>query len=76
MENLHNLIQHRKELLIPLRNLSIVMGLVVLPMLALTFVAAFIAEGLQTGFRLTPKAIEPKLSKLNPISGVKRDFWA
>ena len=40
-------------------------------MLALTFIAAFVAEGLQTGFRLTPKAMEPKLSKFNPISGVK-----
>jgi flagellar biosynthetic protein FlhB len=50
------------------------MGLIVLPMLALCFVAAFISEGLQTGFRLTPKAIEPKLSKFNPITGVKR-IW-
>lgn len=50
------------------------LGLVVFPMLALTFVAAFVAEGLQTGFRLTPKALEPKLSKLNPISGVKKVF--
>ena len=33
-----------------------------------------IAEGLQTGFRLTPKAMEPKLNKLNPISGFKRIF--
>ena len=51
------------------------MGLVVLPMLAFTFVAAFVAEGLQTGFRFTPKALEPKLSKMNPISGVKRISW-
>ena len=50
------------------------LGLVVFPMLALTFIAAFVAEGLQTGFRLTPKAIVPKLSKLNPISGVKKVF--
>ena len=50
------------------------MGLIVLPMLAFCFVASFVAEGLQTGFRFTPKAIEPKLSKLNPISGAKRVF--
>ena len=50
------------------------LGLIVFPMLALTFIASFIAEGLQTGFRLTPKALEPKLSKLNPISGVKKIF--
>ena len=50
------------------------MGLIVLPMLAFCFVASFVAEGLQTGFRFTPKAMEPKLSKLNPISGAKRVF--
>jgi flagellar biosynthetic protein FlhB len=52
----------------------ILLGLIVFPMLSLTFIAAFVAEGLQTGFRLTPKAIEPKLSKFNPISGIKRIF--
>ena len=45
----------------------IMIGLVVLPMLAFTFVAAFVAEGLQTGFRFTPKAFEPKLSKMNQL---------
>ncbi len=47
---------------------------IVLPMLLICFFAAFLAEGLQTGFRFTPKAMEPKLSKLNPVSGLKRIF--
>jgi flagellar biosynthesis protein FlhB len=50
------------------------MALIVLPLLAACFTAAAVAEGLQTGFRLTPKAIEPKLSKFNPITGAKRIF--
>ena len=50
------------------------LALIVLPLLAACFVAALIAEGLQTGFRFTPKAIEPKLNKLNPITGTQRIF--
>ena len=47
---------------------------IVLPLLLACFVAGVIAEGLQTGFRLTPKAMEPNLNKMNPISGFKRIF--
>jgi flagellar biosynthesis protein FlhB len=55
-------------------NSYIAMGLIVLPMLASCFLAALLAEGVQTGFSLSPKALEPKLNKLNPISGVKK-IW-
>ena len=48
------------------------LALIVLPLLAGCFLASLIAEGLQTGFRFTPKAIEPSLKKMNPISGVQR----
>jgi len=50
------------------------MALIVLPLLFACFVASAVAEGLQTGFRLTPKALEPTLSKMNPISGIKKVF--
>ena len=50
------------------------MGLIVLPMLMGCFFASLMAEGLQTGFSFTPKAIEPKFSKMNPIKGVQR-IW-
>ena len=55
-------------------NSYIAMGLIVLPMLVSCFLAALLAEGVQTGFSLSPKALEPKFNKLNPISGVKR-IW-
>ncbi len=42
------------------------------PFLVASVVAAVIAGGLQTKFRLTPKALNFKISKLNPISGFKR----
>ena len=35
---------------------------------------ALIAEGLQTGFRYTPKVINPDLNKFNPVNGAKRIF--
>ena len=47
---------------------------VVLPLMICCWIAAFIGEGLQTGFRLTPKAITPSLNKFNPINGVKKIF--
>ncbi|MFP6900831.1 MAG: EscU/YscU/HrcU family type III secretion system export apparatus switch protein [Opitutales bacterium] len=50
------------------------MASIVLPMLIFCFIAALVAEGLQTGFRFTPKALEPKLDKLNPVNGAKRIF--
>ena len=50
------------------------MASIVLPMLVFCFIAALVAEGLQTGFRFTPKALEPKLDKLNPVNGIKRIF--
>lgn len=50
------------------------MASIVVPMMICCFLAAFVAEGLQTGFRLTPKVLEPKLDKLNPVSGFKRIY--
>lgn len=37
-------------------------------------IISFIASYLQVGFKLTPKAIVPKFSKLNPLSGLKNIF--
>ncbi|MEM7674104.1 MAG: EscU/YscU/HrcU family type III secretion system export apparatus switch protein, partial [Verrucomicrobiota bacterium] len=51
-----------------------VTGLVAGPFAIYCAVAAVIANGLQTKFKLTPKAMSPSLSKFNPISGLKRLF--
>lgn len=74
MENLHSINTNQEGIATTLQDAFLLLGIVVFPMLSLTFIAAFIAEGLQTGFRLTPKAMEPKLSKFNPITGAKRIF--
>lgn len=47
---------------------------IVLPVVAFTMVAAIIASGMTGGYLFSFKAILPKGSKLNPISGFKRIF--
>lgn len=44
------------------------------PMLGACALAGVMAGGLQTSFRLTPDVLEPKLDKLNPLSGFQRIF--
>jgi flagellar biosynthesis protein FlhB len=44
------------------------------PLLAVIMVAGIVANLVQTGFMLTGETLTPKLSKLNPISGIKRLF--
>ncbi len=50
----------------------VLLGRMLLPLLGSAFLAAIIAGGLQTGFRLTPKVLEVKWSRLNPVTGFKR----
>jgi flagellar biosynthetic protein FlhB len=47
---------------------------IVLPMLLACSVAALVAGGLQSGFKLSPKALEPQFSRLNPVEGFGRMF--
>ena len=44
------------------------------PLLAVIMVAGIFANLVQTGFMLTGETLTPKLSKLNPLSGIKRLF--
>ena len=45
-----------------------------LPMLIIGFVIAFLCDALQIKWQVTGKPLQPKLSKLSPINGVKRLF--
>ncbi|MEJ2284419.1 MAG: flagellar biosynthesis protein FlhB [Desulfobacterales bacterium] len=45
---------------------------VLIPFLLPLAIAGLVANVLQVGFQMNKEAIEPKLSKLNPISGMKR----
>ncbi len=51
-----------------------VMFLTCAPMMFSVFVVALLANISQVGFAVSWKAIEPKLSKLNPITGFKQKF--
>ncbi|MCP4049601.1 MAG: flagellar biosynthesis protein FlhB [bacterium] len=44
------------------------------PMLGIVFISAIFVEVVQTGFLMSTDPIVPKLSKLNPIEGVKKFF--
>lgn len=46
----------------------------ILPWLLLMFVAALAANLAQVGFLLSPEAVQPKFSRINPIKGMERIF--
>ncbi|MCP4721210.1 MAG: EscU/YscU/HrcU family type III secretion system export apparatus switch protein, partial [Desulfobacteraceae bacterium] len=50
------------------------MFMICLPLFAGVYLVAFLSNVAQVGFAISWKAIEPKLSKLNPISGFKQKF--
>lgn len=45
-----------------------------IPFLLLIFLVAYLAQLLQVGWLFTTKPIQPRLNKLNPISGLKKIF--
>jgi flagellar biosynthesis protein FlhB len=47
---------------------------VVLPLLGACCGAALLAGGLQSGFRLSPKALEPSWERFNPVAGLQRMY--
>lgn len=48
--------------------------LVCAPFFAVGFFVAFLCDLVQVGYKPTTKPLQPKLSKLNPISGMKKIF--
>ena len=46
------------------------------PFFIVGFAVAFICDYVQVGYKPTTKPLQPKLSKLNPISGLKKIFSA
>ncbi len=49
-------------------------GIMVLPIFGFLIIAGVLGNAMQFGFLLTTKAIKPKLSKINPVSGIKNVF--
>ncbi|OGC33457.1 flagellar biosynthesis protein FlhB [candidate division WOR-1 bacterium RIFOXYC2_FULL_37_10] len=50
------------------------LALALIPIFAVTFLAAIIAESLQTGFVFAGDQLSPKLERLNPLEGFKKIF--
>lgn len=48
--------------------------ILIVPLLALTFVVAILASSAMGGLNFSWKAVQPKASKLNPLNGFKRMF--
>lgn len=47
---------------------------IIIPILAIGFLIAFVSDVVQVGWKPTTKPMQPKLSKLNPASGLKKIF--
>lgn len=74
LAQLHTVRFQSGEVPIPLIEAARVVGLVLLPILIATVVAAMLSGGLQTGFNFTPKAFGFKPERLNPMTGFQRLF--
>ncbi len=57
-----------------LRTTALDMLLILLPFFAVGFIVAIVIEIVQVKWKPTTKPLKPKLSKFNPINGVKRLF--
>ena len=49
-------------------------GITILPFIIIAFVVAFFSQKIQVKWMITSKPMQPKLNKINPISGFKRMF--
>ena len=57
-----------------LNNAILTMLLISAPFFIIAFIIAFLSDLLQVRWKPTTKPLQPKLSKLNPISGMKKIF--
>jgi flagellar biosynthesis protein FlhB len=53
---------------------AMLFGKMLLPFAALFMVAGVVINVVQVGFHVTPKAMRPQISRINPLSGAKRFF--
>lgn len=66
-------IQH-DTVMVPIGEAMMTFGRIVTPLLVGIVIAVLIASGVQSGFRLSPKALELKFDSLNPVTGFNRVF--
>lgn len=73
------LVPEAREFSLPFAGYLLLLGLramafVLLPIFGVTFVAAFLAEAIQTGLVFAVDPLTPKLERVNPLEGLKRMF--
>ena len=59
-----------------IHNAMLTLLLLCAPFFIVGFLVAFICDFIQVGYKPTTKPLQPKLSKLNPVSGLKKIFSA
>lgn len=64
----------RDTVMIPIAEAMMTFAQVIGPFLVAIVISVFVASGLQSGFRLSPKAVRFKLEALDPIAGFGRIF--
>lgn len=73
------LIPNAREFDLPFAGYLLLLGLrtmafVLLPIFGITFLAALLAEGMQSGFVFSLDPLSPKIERVNPLEGLKRMF--
>lgn len=73
------LVPEARDFSIPFAGYLLLLGLrcmafVLLPIFGIVFIAAFLAETLQTGFVFAADPLSPKMERINPLEGFKRMF--
>jgi flagellar biosynthetic protein FlhB len=61
-----------RDIAVVVRQVLLKILLMIAPILAVGFIIAFVSDVIQVGWKPTSKPMQPKFSKLNPASGIKR----
>jgi len=78
-QTLFQLVPEAREFSLPFVGYLLLIGLrgmafVLLPIFGIVFIAAFLAEAMQTGFVFAADPLSPKIERVNPLEGFKRMF--
>lgn len=60
------------DMLVLLRNAMLCILIVLAPFFVIGFLVAFVGDYIQVKWKFTTKPLQPKLNKMNPISGMKK----
>lgn len=64
------------DILVIFRHMMLEILYIIAPILAIAFIIAFVCDIVQVKWKVTAKPLQPKFSKISPVSGFKRIFSA